>query len=1239
MANYTQLELHEAEEALGYISPDLPQQDWSKIGRALYVEFGELARDMFETWSSSGSTYNKAAFNSWWKNFRKTKRTDFGSFIFEAKKAGWKPKKEDRSEEDRQRIFAEYEKRKKAAEKKRELAENQQWKELSKEEQLFQSWPSQFSPTQYMLKKQMADINRFVDVRLGRDRFDNPCLAWPIYENLFNQGRFCGFERILDKGFKPRIYDKALGEYVYSNRTINKVSSDNSRTDIGFCTFGKFCDHGPKRVWVVGGFADAYSAHIATNEVIVTPIGEGNIPHLIERLKSEHPDVQFIAAPDNDKAGIEMINRAGGYWTLPHTDGYDWSDTFVNLGMDAVSDQLNDIRGFETIESESRYLRADIKKGLHLLASDMGTGKSTVVKEFIRENKHKKTLIISHRVALAKSLKKDLSDNDNEVIVHGDEISVSFYQDLILKDTNEGVDANMALRNADILVCSVDSLWRLGGSNWDVVFVDEFEQNLGQYYAKTIQYGESCLNYLQFVLTNSQTQILADAHLGELAFDFCHYIGLHSGVYFKNSYQVAQGKKMFVYESKDHLLEEVMQQIMAKGKRYIYANSKEQVKAIGTAIEQERERKHYDGAVLVVHADVTGTDEVKTALEDINAIVPNLDVLIASPTLGTGFDIKSNAHQFDKTIGFLSSRVGTAEEGHQGLNRARDVQEFHVYLDNAERSEPTDPVYIQEKLVDEVSAETMKVLSIDPTTGDYIARNALYEWLFCKVKAKQNESSNRYRSRFLELAESSGYKIIQVAKQKLAAEFGATVREDAKDRNNRIDLRDIQDAPVHIGEAFQTVMRNGEDYTATEIAKSKVNFDLHLDAANEDQIECLLPFSKEVYENFGHDGANARINDVDSALTMPENNRNAILTALTYKQSKQRFADSIKKLSWVNVDAHSAQAFDMKDVQHAESRVSWRHLSIKRAHLIKLLQVAGIDEQLNYNGKQWTADELRPALYEWLRKQSTKDRLFKYSGISVSANTLANPVQWFNNHLRSFGVPVESRKKHLGKGKYVNSYFVHQPEWEAVKTLVSLRSQGIEESLQDAETLDIDTIQRQVASFIHELSTTEFKQGYKVRFDKLDEQCRLTGLVDLQDDLAAAFAPFMQEVKDQVAPKYDPPSPLFINNKTAQGGSPIQAQDISSDGALAYVEGGEERPSLELPEKATRNLSKSNLVVVNEILDIAVNELELNPGKVIKLMLEEGLECFSDNSRAWAGTIKSVLEVDMSDAVSLCKTW
>ncbi len=1204
MANYIQLELHEVEEALSHIDPNLPYKDWSKIGRALYSEFGDQARDIFESWSATGGSYNKREFNAWWKNFRRVKRTGFGSFIYEAMQSGWKPQRQDRTEEERQRIFADFEKRKQLAQQKRAQAEQEQWQALEQEEKQFNSWPTQFAPTQYMLNKQMTNVSSFVDVRLGRDKFNHPCLVWPIYEQLFNQGRFCGFERILDKSFQVGA------------RTVNKVSSDNARTDIGFCTFGRLCDHGPKRVFVVGGFADAYAAHVSTGEVIVTPIGEGNIPHIIELLKQQRPDIQFIAAPDNDKAGIEMVERAGGYWSLPTTEGFDWSDTFVNSGMDAVSEQLLNVKGFETIESDSRYLQAEIRKGLNLLASDMGTGKSTTVQNFIRKNPHLKTLVISHRVALAKSLKSGLN------VEH---VTVEFYQDLIIKDPVPGTDTNIALRNAQILVCSVDSLWRLAGSQWDVVFVDEFEQNLAQYYAKTIQYGEHCLNYLQFALNNSQTQILADAHLGDLAFDFCHYIGLHSGVYFKNNFQVAKGKKLFVYESKDHLLEEVMQQVMAKGKRYIYANSKKQVKAIGTAIEQERERNHYDGSVLVVHADVTGTEEVKTALEDINAIVPNLDVLIASPTLGTGFDIKSNAHQFDKTIGFLSSRVGTAEEGHQGLNRARDVQEFHVYLDNAERSEPTDPTYIQDKLIEQVSAETMKLLQIDPTTGEFTSRNALYEWLFCKVKAKQNESSNRYRARFLELAERGGYQIIEVAKQKLAAEFGATVREEAKERNNRINLRDIEQAPVHIGEAFKTVMRNGEDYTPTEITKSKVNFDLHLDAASDEQIETLLPFAKEVYENFAHDGANIKHNQEDQAIEMPSSLNNAVLTALTFKQTKNRFVDSIKKLSWVNVDESSAKAFDMKDVQHAESRVSWRHLSIKRGHLIKLLQAAGIDENLNYNGKQWTADELRPVLYAWLRKKSTKDRLFKYSGITVSAKTLEQPVQWFNNHLRSFGVPIESTKKRVGNNKVVNAYFVHLPEWEAVKTLVTLRSQGIEESLKDAEILDADTIQRQVSTFINELTTTQFKAGYKVRFDKLDEQCRLTGLVDLRDELAAAFAPYLCEIEDQKAKKYDPPSPLFINNQNGQGGSQSIAHKSSNGGASTHIEGGEEGSLFTFPESATLLLSDEHRSVVNEVANIAVNTHQLNAKQVVRVMLEYGLENIKSSAEAWAGSIKQVI--------------
>ncbi|MBF4376820.1 DNA primase, partial [Vibrio anguillarum] len=123
-------------------------------------------------------------------------------------------------------------------------------------------------------------------------------------------------------------------------------------------------------------------------------------------------------------------------------------------------------------------------KGLNLLKSGMGTGKSTTVQKFIRQNPQLKTLIVSHRRALAKSLRTSINDES---------IQVEYYEDLIIKDSGKGIDANMALRSANILVCSVDSLHRLAGSRWDAVFVDEIEQNLSHYFAETNRFGEHCL--------------------------------------------------------------------------------------------------------------------------------------------------------------------------------------------------------------------------------------------------------------------------------------------------------------------------------------------------------------------------------------------------------------------------------------------------------------------------------------------------------------------------------------------------------------------------------------------------------------------------------------------------------------------------------------------------------------------------------------------------------------------------
>ena len=1222
MTNYIKLELHEAEEALSFIDPNLPyfvkdEPCWSRVGRALYSEFGDSAEAMFDRWSQGGHSYNAKAVKHHWRTFSRTTKVFFRSFITLAKQSGWEPKRKEYTEEEKRRFAVEALMRREAAKKRREELEKDQWEKLKKEQALFQSWPTQFPPTQYMLKKQMTDIGQFVDVRLGRDKYNKPCLVWPIYENLFNKGRFCGFERILDKGF-------SIGD-----RVINKLSSDNAHTTIGFCTFGNFSDHGPKRIFVVGGFADAYSAHISSGEVIIAVIGEGNIPALIRRLSEEHPDIQFIASPDNDKAGQEMVKRSGDFWSLPHKDGYDWSDVYINEGRDAVAEQLQDIKGFQIIESNTRYLSAEIRKGLNILESDMGTGKSTILQRLALQHPDKKILILSHRIALGHSIVSTLKKKD---------INAALYLDLIEDKPNPGEDQDRHLRSAQVLVCSVDSLHRLAGSKWDIVFVDEFEQNLSQYFAKTNTKGEDSLNYLLFALRNSQYQVLADAHISNLTFDFCNYIGLNAGTLFRNTYKVAQGKKMFVYESKDHLREEYLQSAMLGNKHYVYANSRTMVEGLGVSLDQHAERKFFNGQHMVVHSK--SSNEVKESLGKLNSIIHKMDQFLASPTLGTGFDVpkfhidengNEIGHKFTSTFAFLNSVVGTSEEGHQGINRAREINEFHIYIDPAERSEPTDPEYILEKLITEPSRDTMNVLGINPETGNYEARNTTYEWLFSQIKAKLNLSQNNYKTRFLELARKGGYEIVEVAKQELTAKFGTDDRKKSKERCDRQTLRDMEAAKLHEGSDFDALMRDPKA-SSFDIAVSKVNYDLHLSSANKEQLDKIASqFVIDTYTPFLEDGENSKLNAKDKALTIPTDPKKGVLAAISFLQEKERFIDGIKKLSWSNVSKKAIQALDRKDLEHAESRVKWRHISTRTNHMLKFLASAGIDKSLEYSGKMWTADEVKLALSAWLRKKQTRDSLFKNSGISVNEKTIEAPIRWFNNVLRSYGVPICSGAKKYVDGKHVNAYSVDEDKWEAIKILVALRSDGIEKSVEiTTENVeeDVQILSKNVRSFIDVVSNNKqpFKAGYKEQYSKWLERCKKAGLEDLICQLQLAMAPHLaKELCPMLNGKIDPHSTPVINKLLALSGSSLNRSEASNHGPLQCSEREGEGFGFEFPEDAIKILSHDHRNVVYEVANIAVNEHKLDSKTVLKIMLEYGLEHIVDRAVAWAGSIKQAI--------------
>ncbi|MBF4401212.1 DNA primase, partial [Vibrio anguillarum] len=136
--------------------------------------------------------------------------------------------------------------------------------------------------------------------------------------------------------------------------------------------------------------------------------------------------------------------------------------------------------------------------------------------------------------------------------------------------------------------------------------------------------------------------------------------------------------------------------------------------------------------------------------------------------------------------------------------------------------------------------------------------------------------------------------------------------------------------------------------------------------------------------------------------------------------------------------------------------------------------------------------ELNKELGPWLKQKKNKDRLFKYSNITVTPNTLENPCQWLNNHLRSFGVPVVAGKRRT-KGKAVNVYFVDTNAWDGVRALVDMRTRGIEASMEDHDMVDLKTLTNSVNNFIDSINKGDFKPGWNILFNKMDKQCVLAG--------------------------------------------------------------------------------------------------------------------------------------------------
>lgn len=415
-----------------------------------------------------------------------------------------------------------------------------------------------------------------------------------------------------------------------------------------------------------------------------------------------------------------------------------------------------------------KYLNQVVKlpdSGLVVLASDMGTGKTQLMRDWLDKHPDCRFLNNGHRVSLLKNLASRLN--------------TEIYSSLSHKDWAK----------AQTLSITVDSLYKLNTNllTYGCVFIDEACQYLTHLlHSKTcVSHRAEILEVLEYIVFQAPLVVLADAHMDDITIDFFRAMRPENEVPFliKNEWKNG-GRDVHWYESKEPsaLVTQIAAALLADRKVMVVSDSKRFIKKLEMMLTMPIELKDSDTTndkdskrklrIWSIHSENSGSDENIAFIEDITNAVKDVDALLASPTLGTGIDIPD--YHFDMIFGVFHAVSQTATECAQMLYRYRPNVPMNIWVAPHPPNSYANcnPKKIKKYLL-ETNEMTAFLIRIDRKTG---RRGAEKEWAldtYCQIQAKRNQSINNLRADLHSLLEEMGNKIISM---------GAYKNEETRDK-------------------------------------------------------------------------------------------------------------------------------------------------------------------------------------------------------------------------------------------------------------------------------------------------------------------------------------------------------------------------------------------------------------------------------------------------------------------------
>lgn len=642
------------------------------------------------------------------------------------------------------------------------------------------------------------------------------------------------------------------------------------------------------------------------------------------------------------------------------------------------------------------------QSGLACVRSPKGTGKTQSLAPFIREASAigRKTLVITHRIQLGRAICED--------------IGIEWIEDVRKTDVGSLLGFGLCIDSLH-----ENSQAAFDADDWDgaIVILDEVEQviwhllNSSTCKAERIKIIATLRQLLRNVIATGGLIIAQDADLSDASINFLRgdLIGenaLYPWLVVNEWQDPSTAWNVHLFETK--LPSEALLQadlLIDAGKKIFIACDAQKAKSTWGSknLEKYLSGKHPGKKILRIDSETVSDPDCPGygSIEKINEVVQSYDIVIATPTIGTGVSIDVQGH-FSAVFGIFQGAIPESE-ARQALGRVRENIPRYVWAKSMGLGSIGNGSQFAGELVRSTQRAAMANLQIlkdadlldldldDPES----MTDAVCFRTWAKMAARINSGMPEYRKTLAESLKAEGHNVIE------AGAFDEDEVEELKAEVKEIRIESQTDEALAVAEAEPI---DDKQYEALRNKRAKV------------ESERLQQRKHELQKLYGIE-ATADLHIKHENGFYSKIRLHYLLTQHDSKLAEQADSSEIDT-SLINGDGKTLHLPDLTP----------------RTARVKLLIALGIPALIDPSrGKIRATDEDVQVLVEKLKtyRRAIKDVL----GLSFSDKFLEKPMQALQLLLDKIGFKAQSKRVRTESG-LERVYLVPTPQderWEIFK--------------------------------------------------------------------------------------------------------------------------------------------------------------------------------------------------------------